>query len=51
MQIEVCSQVYTYTPMAKLNRVEVLFSMAENLDWSIQQPDFKNAFLNIDTKV
>lgn len=34
--------------MAKLNTVRVLLSVAANLDWSLNQLDVKNAFLNGD---
>lgn len=34
--------------MAKLNTVRVLLSIAANLDWSLNQLDVKNAFLNGD---
>ena len=37
-----------FAPMAKLNTVRVLLSMAVNLDWPLQQLDVKNAFLNGD---
>ncbi|KAH9698654.1 retrovirus-related pol polyprotein from transposon RE1 [Citrus sinensis] len=38
----------TFTPVAKLNTVRVLLSMAVNLDWPLQQLVVKNAFLNDD---
>ena len=38
----------TFAPMAKLNRVRVLLSIVANLDWTLQQLDVKNAFLNGD---
>ena len=34
--------------MAKINTVRVLFSLAMNLDWPLQQLDVKNLFLNGD---
>ncbi|RVW39537.1 Retrovirus-related Pol polyprotein from transposon RE1 [Vitis vinifera] len=36
----------TFAPVAKLNTVRVLLSIATNLDWPLQQLDVKNAFLN-----
>jgi hypothetical protein len=36
----------TFTPIAKLNSVRVLLSLATNRDWPLQQLDIKNAFLN-----
>ena len=36
----------TFAPVAKLNTVRVLLSLAANLDWSLRQFDVKNAFLN-----
>ena len=40
----------TFAPMAKLNTIKVLLSMAVNLDWPLQQLDVKNTFLNGDLK-
>ena len=38
----------TFAPVAKLNTVRVILSIAANLDWSLQQLDVKNVFLNGD---
>ena len=38
----------TFAPVAKLNTIRVLLSLAANLDWPLQQLDVKNAFLNGD---
>ena len=38
----------TFAPVAKLNTIRVLFSLAVNLDWNLHQLDIKNAFLNGD---
>ncbi|XP_058075568.1 uncharacterized mitochondrial protein AtMg00810-like [Magnolia sinica] len=37
-----------FSPVAKLNTVSVLLSLAANLDWPLHQFDVKNAFLNGD---
>ncbi|XP_073016671.1 uncharacterized protein [Primulina eburnea] len=36
----------TFAPVAMMNTVQVLLSIAVNLDWPLQQLDVKNAFLN-----
>ena len=38
----------TFAPVAKLNMIWVLLSLAANLDWPLHQLDIKNAFLNRD---
>ena len=38
----------TFAPVAKLNTIQVLLSLAANLDWPPHQLDVKNAFLNGD---
>jgi hypothetical protein len=35
----------TFAPVAKINTVRVLLSLAANLDWPLQQFDVKNTFL------
>jgi hypothetical protein len=36
----------TFAPVAKINIIRVLLSLAANLDWPLQQFDVKNAFLH-----
>ena len=36
----------TFAPVAKINTVRVLLSLAANLDWSLQQFNVKNVFLH-----
>ena len=38
----------TFAPIAKLNMIRALLSLAANLDWLLCQLDVKNAFLNGD---
>ena len=38
----------TFAPVAKLNSVRVLLSLATNHDWPLQHLEVKNAFLNGD---
>ncbi|CAL8989689.1 unnamed protein product, partial [Prunus brigantina] len=38
----------TFAPVAKINTIRVLLSLAENLDWPLHQFDVKNAFLHGD---
>ena len=35
----------TFAPVVKFNTIQVLLSIAANLDWSLHQLDFENAFL------
>ncbi|RVW73201.1 Retrovirus-related Pol polyprotein from transposon RE1 [Vitis vinifera] len=36
----------TFAPVAKINTIRVLLSLAANLDWPLQQFDVKNAYLH-----
>ncbi|KZV54588.1 hypothetical protein F511_01386 [Dorcoceras hygrometricum] len=36
----------TFAPVAKLNTIRILLSIAANLEWPLHQLDVKNAFLN-----
>ena len=36
----------TFAPVAKMNAVRILLSLAVNFDWELQQYDVKNAFLH-----
>ena len=38
----------TFAPVAKINTIRILISIAVNRDWALQQFNFKNAFLNGD---
>ena len=38
--------IETFAPVAKINTMRVLLSLAANLDWPLQQFDVKNAFLH-----
>ena len=35
----------TFSPVARLNSIRILFSLAVNMDWAMHQLDVKNAFL------
>ena len=37
----------TFSPVAKLNSIHIIISLAANLDWPFHQLDVKNAFLQI----
>ena len=36
----------TFAPVAKMNTVRILLSLAVNFDWELQQYDVKNTFLH-----
>ena len=36
----------TFAPVAKMNTVRILLSLAVNFDWELQQYDVKNVFLH-----
>ena len=36
----------TFAPVVKMNTIQVLISLAANLNWPLRQFDVKNAFLN-----
>ena len=38
----------TFAPVAKINTIQVVLSIAANLEWPLHQLDVKNAFLNGD---
>ena len=40
----------TFAPVARINSIRVLLSLAVNFDWPLHQLDVKNAFLNGDLK-
>ena len=48
MQTYEVDYMETFSPVAKLNTVRVLLSLAVNLDWPLLQFDVKNAFLHGD---
>ena len=40
----------TFAPMARMNTIRIIISLAVNLDWPLNQYDIKNAFLHGDLK-
>ena len=38
----------TFVPVAKMNSIKILLSLAANKDWALHQFDVKNAFLHGD---
>ncbi|RDY13785.1 Copia protein, partial [Mucuna pruriens] len=40
----------TFAPMAKMNTVRIILSLATHFDWDLQQFDVKNAFLHRNLK-
>ena len=53
-QLRVTSKTYgidytdTFAPVAKINIIRILLSLAANLDWPVQQYDIKNDFFHGD---
>ena len=42
--------IETFAPVAKINTIRILISLAVNFDWPLNQYDIKNAFLNGEQK-